>query len=112
MPDLQFPLTIYIAIAVAGLSFVLSLMAWNRRPTAGAVPLAVVLMGCTIWSLGYGIQQMLVDQTQKILVGNFIYIGIMLVPAGWFSFGMQYTERKSWFSTKKAAWLALFPVLT
>ncbi|MHB8193369.1 MAG: histidine kinase N-terminal 7TM domain-containing protein [Bellilinea sp.] len=112
MPDLQFPLTIYIAIAVAGLSFVLSLMAWNRRPTAGAVPLAVVLMGCTIWSLGYGIQQMLVDQTQKILVGNFIYIGIMLVPAGWFSFGMQYTGRGSWFSTKKAAWLALFPVLT
>ncbi|MHB8819340.1 MAG: histidine kinase N-terminal 7TM domain-containing protein, partial [Bellilinea sp.] len=112
MPDLQFPLTIYIAIAVAGLSFVLSLMAWNRRPTAGAVPLAVVLMGCTIWSLGYGIQQMLVDQTQKILVGNFIYIGIMLVPAGWFSFGMQYTGRGSWLSTKKAAWLALFPVLT
>lgn len=112
MPDLQFPLTIYIAIAVAGLSFVLTIMAWNRRLSVGALPLAVVMLGCTIWSLGYGIQQMLVDQSQKILVGNFIYVGILFVPAGWFSFGLQYTGRGSWLSTKKAAWLALFPVLT
>lgn len=112
MPDLQFPLTIYIAISVAGLSFILTLMAWSRRSSIGAVPLTVVLIGCTIWSLGFAAQQMLVELSHKMLVGNFIYIGILLVPAGWFSFGIQYTGKGAWLSTRKAAWLALFPALT
>lgn len=112
MPDLQFPVSSFIAFAVALISFALAVTAWNRRPTAGAVSLALVLLGASIWSLAYGVQQILVDFNLKLLAGDITYIGILTVPTAWFSFGLQYTGKGGWLSTRKVAWLAIMPALT
>ncbi len=112
MPDLQFPISSFIAISVSLLSSALAITAWNRRTTAGAVSLMFVLLGASIWSFAYSLQQILVDFNLKVLAGDITYIGILTVPTAWFAFGLQYTGKGDWLSTRKAAWLAIMPALT
>jgi len=112
LPELQYPVTSFIAIGIAILSFILGGIAWNRRPTLGAIPLAITLAGCGIWSLGFGVQQALVDLNPKLIAGWFIYIGILIVPATWFAFGVRFSGKGAWLQTWRAGILAVVPILT
>jgi len=111
MPHLQFPVTSYIVISVAALSFVLARMAWDRRTSPGAIYVMLVLIGCGIWSLFYGFEQILVDLNWKLAAGRFTYIGILLVPTSWFAFGVRYAGKGNWLNTKRAAWLLIMPLV-
>jgi diguanylate cyclase (GGDEF)-like protein/PAS domain S-box-containing protein len=112
LPELQFPAASYILIIASAFSFVLAHTAWEKRPASGAAELMVILLGCGIWSLTYGIEQMLVTLSGKTVATIFTYIGILILPAAWFAFGIRYAGKGAWLSTWKAAWLFIMPVLT
>jgi len=91
---------------------ILGWTAWNRRPASGAVPLTVTLFGAAIWSFAYGIQQVLVDLNPKLIAGWFVYIGILIVPAAWFTFCIQYSGKGAWLRKSRLRLLAVVPLLT
>lgn len=112
MPDFQFPVASFILIGVAALSLILGRTAWNRRPAPGAAPLTVTLYGAAIWSLAYGVQQVLVDLNSKLIAGWFVYIGILIVPAAWFTFSLQFSGKDGWLKKSRLWLLAVLPLLT
>lgn len=72
----------------------------------------MTLYGTSIWSLANGVQQILVELTPKLITGWLVYIGILIVPAAWFAFGIQFSGKGAWLHTWRAAILAVVPLLT
>ncbi len=74
--------------------------------------MTVTLFGCGIWSLAYSVQQILVDLNPKLIAGWFVYIGILIVPAAWFAFGIEYSGKGAWLRKGRPLILVLIPLLT
>jgi len=66
---------------------------------------------CTLWSLLYAVQMILVDQFWKQLIDNLTFLGILAVPAAWLAFSLRYTGRGQWLEKGRMWLLAIEPVL-
>jgi PAS domain S-box-containing protein len=106
--------TIYVIlmIATAVVSAVLALSAARRRPTPGATPLAVLMLGVAVWSLGYALQLTRTSLPANVFWGNVKYVGIVTIPAAWLCFALQYTGRGFCLTRRNLALLALHPATT
>jgi len=93
---LQFPPAFYVLLCAAALSAWLMLAASRRRHALGAAEIAALMGACTLWSLLYAVQMILVDQFWKQLIDNLTFLGILAVPAAWLAFSLRYTGRGQW----------------
>ena len=73
------------------ISAVVAVYAWHRRPAPGAVPLALLLVGASVWSLGYGIATGFSGLPQRIFWAKVQYLGIATVPLFMLILVLQFT---------------------
>jgi PAS domain S-box-containing protein len=99
------PLLVAAVICAALLPYV-----WLRRDRPGATPLTALLFAVGIWSLGNALEMVTVELDAKLLWVRTSYLGIVLVPATWLLFALQYSGAGDWL--QRRTWLlAIEPLL-
>ncbi len=82
---------------------------WRRRRASAGASLAVVLAAASWWGLAYAIELAATRLSTRLLWGDAKWLGICLLPPGWFAFIMQYTGRDRWVNRSTMAALAIPP---
>lgn len=101
------------ALLVAGfLSAALATFAWRNKRVHGARPLAVLLAGAAVWSLGYSLEIWAGPEAIKVFWAKFQYLGILCIPAAWLIFTLQFAGWRSQQSRKYMIWLLPIPAIT
>ena len=103
------PLILPLPIAGA-ISAALAILAWKRRNSPGAVPLVVLALAATVWTLGYAMELGSGAQATKILWAKFQYLGIVTAPTAWLAVTLQYTGRGNWLTSRGLILLAVVPL--
>lgn len=112
MQYLQFPPAFFILLTAGLLTGWLAWLVARRQFSAlGARPLFFVLLGCTYWSLMYAVQNMLTQSPWKEWVDIAINPGIVLVPAAWLVFSLEYSGRHRHINRNLIVLLAIEPLL-
>jgi PAS domain S-box-containing protein len=94
------------------LAAVLTLYSWRRRATPGALALSGLTLGTTLWLLGYTFELTGPDLENKLFWARFQYFGIVMVPAMWLVFALQFAKKGHWLTRPRAILLAVIPLLT
>jgi PAS domain S-box-containing protein len=87
------------------------IVAWRRRPTTGAAPLASLMAGVAIWCFASAFGLVRADLAGQLFWANASYLGVGLVPASWFLFALQYTDHPLGHSPRTLRLLAIEPLL-
>ena len=85
--------------------------AWRRRPAPGALPAALLLLAVAVWLVALGLEMSRTDRLAKIIFTYIEYIGIVVVPAFWTVFVLEYTGRQEWLARGRVALLAIEPAI-
>lgn len=107
--DATLTVAMLVTIAVSASAAVL---AWRERPKPGAVPLAVMLAGGCWWTAFLFFQLDATTLAAKRLWVNLSWIGVVVVPVGWFWFAMEYTGRDRYVARPYLVALFLVPAIT
>jgi PAS domain S-box-containing protein len=97
---------LFISALISG---IVAVYAWRRRPAPGATYLALLMLGATVWSLGYAVATGFGDLASRILWAKVQYPGIALVHIGLVLFVLEYTGRKRLLTRRNIVLLALVP---
>ncbi len=99
-------------ICAAAVSAALALIAWRRRSVPGALALMSLCLAIGVWSSAYALELGSPDVPTRVFWNKVQYLGIVVTPVAWLSFGLQYTGRHHWTRWRTMALLALIPLLT
>lgn len=77
----------------AVIALVTTAFMWNRRQAPGAASVAWLMIAAAIWSGGYGIEVLLDDIDDKLILVPIEYVGISTVPVFWFITAAHLTGR-------------------
>lgn len=107
-------LDITLLILSASLGFFLAIFIAKTRQAPGAKALSVLILGASLWSLGYGFEIMASSLTFKLFWERFEFFGIVTIPVAWFTFVIQYVGRPGWIQRILKHWivLAIIPMVT
>jgi diguanylate cyclase (GGDEF)-like protein len=108
-PDFYIPL-IYLLGAIP--YAVLGLYAWHRRPAVAVTPFAWAMLGCSIWSFGYGLEVFFPSLLMKLLAVNIEYIGIIIIPVFLLFFAVEFTGKSHLLSPRTRYVIWVIPVAT
>jgi signal transduction histidine kinase/CheY-like chemotaxis protein/PAS domain-containing protein len=96
----------------AVVALVMTAFMWNRRQAPGAAAVAWLMIAAAIWSGGYGIEVLLDDIDNKLLLVPLEYVGISTVPVFWFITAAHLTGRIRTVSPRLLLILLVVPALT
>jgi signal transduction histidine kinase len=96
----------------AALAINLAVFAWHRRSLGWTLPFALTTAALAEWSLFYALEIIWPQVETKVLWGKLEYIGITLIPVGWFTFAQAYSGREEWLSPRRFFPLLIIPVIT
>ncbi|MDW8327345.1 MAG: histidine kinase N-terminal 7TM domain-containing protein [Anaerolineales bacterium] len=106
----QFNPFLLIPILSTALNASLAWFGWRRRPAAGAGAFALVMLAVAIWSAGNALELGATDLPTKVFWMKLEFIGILLLPAAWLVFALQYTGHGKWLTRRAFLLLAVEPV--
>jgi signal transduction histidine kinase len=90
----------------------LAVFAWRRREFPGAGAFVLLTAALAEWSLTYALEISASGLADKILWAKFQYIGISLIPVGWFLFVQSFTGRDHWNRFPRVIVFLIVPVIT
>lgn len=93
-------------------SLALAVYAWRRRTIPGATAFSGLMLAVAVWSVGYVMEIISPNLSQKIFWAKLEYLGIVSVPLAWVAFALAYTSREHWLTRRNLALLALIPAIT
>ncbi len=107
----QFPFFL-IALGISiSLSLLLSLVAWQRRSTAGGRTLFALSIALTIWTITYLIELILPVMQAKILASKLGYFGIASTPVWFLTLTLQICQQERRLARSRwAVWI--IPAIT
>jgi len=105
---------ISLLVISASLGFFLAIFIFRKRRGPGSQALSVLILGASIWSLGYAFEIIAFSLTSKLFWEKFEFFGITLIPLAWFTFVAQYLGYPSWMKRilQHRVLLGIIPVLT
>ncbi len=106
----QFPPPIGLLIIGTTLTAVLAYLGWRRRPLPAALPFTILMLAITEWSAGYALQLASADMSSILFWARVQYLGIVIVPAAWLVFALQYSGLDRWLSPRNLLFLAIHPI--
>ncbi len=109
--NLQPTLYVLSLILAGGISAVLAVFAWRRRPAMGATPFAVLMLAVAEWALTYALELASSDLPGKVLWDRLEFVGIVAVPAAWLVLALQYGGRGRWLTPRRLALLGVEPLV-
>jgi signal transduction histidine kinase/PAS domain-containing protein/ActR/RegA family two-component response regulator len=96
----------------AVIALVMTAFMWNRRQAPGAAAVAWLMIAAAIWSGGYGIEVLLEDIEDKLLLVPLEYVGITTVPVFWFITAAHLTGRIRTVSARLLLMVLVIPFIT
>jgi diguanylate cyclase (GGDEF)-like protein len=100
---------ILIPSALAGiLGLTSAWLVWTRRNVRGALPLALLFIAVSTWSISYVIELMVAGYPASYLWLKIEYLGIVWVPVFWLLFCLRYSNIKK---PKDSTFLLLFSII-
>lgn len=110
---IQFPPAFFVLLTAGLLTgWLCWFVARNLSAALGARPLFLLLLGSTYWSLMYAAQNLLTISPWKEWVDVAVNPGIMLVPAAWLLFSLEYSGRGRRVTRRLITLLAVEPLIT
>jgi len=101
-----------ILIIAIGMALIVALVAWRRRATPGAIPLALTMLAAATWA-GLGVLEQGVDgYDYKLFFGELQYVGIASVPAFWLIFALSYCGYDRFLTRRNLILLWIIPLVT
>jgi PAS domain S-box-containing protein len=104
------PYAIPLALA-AGVSVLVAVYAWRRRPAAGAAPLALFMLAAAEWCLGYALELGSSELAAKVFWARAQYLGIVAVAGLMLIIVLQYTGYEKWLTRRNLVLLAIVPIV-
>lgn len=101
-----------VALISAGIALALGVLVWSRRPGRGIVPFTVLMLAVGFWSFSAGMDILSLESSFRIVFVSLTYAGIVLVPAAWLVFVLEYTGNDAWITRRNLRLLAIHPVVT
>ncbi len=108
----QYPPHLFPLVIAAVTSASLALLSWRRRAVPGAWAFLGLMGAVAGWSLGYALELASADEAAKLFWAKAQYLGIVLVPAAWLVFALQYTGRGRGVTRRFLALLSIEPLIT
>ncbi len=84
---------------------------WPRRHKPAARPLLLLVTGVAIWLFSNLVEARFLTEAPRLFWNNMQYLGIVMVPTGWFLFTVVYTDRTKWLNKRTASLLFIEPIL-
>ncbi|MFZ5881667.1 MAG: histidine kinase N-terminal 7TM domain-containing protein [Chloroflexota bacterium] len=100
-----------IPLSSAILAAFLCWFGWQRRSSPGAAAFSLAMLAVMVWSLGNALELGANNLALKVFWLQFEYIGILLLPAAWLVFALQFTGHGHWVSRRLLLLLAVEPIL-
>jgi len=99
-------------IACGCITAILAVTGWRNRSYVAAQPFALLMLAVTIWAFGTAIEVASADLSSQMLALAFGYFGIVIVPAAWLMFALEYTGRRHWLTSRTLVLLFFIPAVT
>jgi PAS domain S-box-containing protein len=99
-------------LLAAALSIGLAVFVAHRRRAPGSVPFIWLMVGVSVWSLGYAVELASTDLQVQLLCTRIQYLGIVSVPVTWFLFVQRYAGHDRWTRRPNVLLLFIVPALT
>lgn len=95
-----------------GLFLAIYIARYRRAP--GSQALSVLILGASLWSLGYAFEIIASTFTYKLFWEKFEFLGIVIIPLAWFTFVAQYLGYPGWMKRilQHRFLLGIIPVVT
>ncbi len=103
-----FILLLAISAAISG---GIGIYAFRRRDARGAKSVAVLMVAITWWSATYGAFAAAVGSFERLLLFKVMFLGVVLIPAAFLTFTLQFTGRERWIDGKLLSLLAIEPAI-
>jgi PAS domain S-box-containing protein len=96
------------------LGFFLAIYIARNRRAPGSQALSVLILGASLWSLGYAFELVTSSVTLKLFGERFEFFGIVIIPLAWFTFVAQYLGNPTWMKRilQQKLLLGIIPVIT
>jgi PAS domain S-box-containing protein len=96
------------------LGFFLAVFIARKRRGPGSQALSILILGASIWSLGYAFEIMASSIIYKLFWERLEFFGIVIIPLAWFTFVAQYLGYPGWMRNilKQKILLGIIPVVT
>jgi len=93
------------------LTAALGVSALRERSTPGALPFTVLTFGVTAWEFGYAFQLATSDVARSLLWVEVQWVAVVVIPAAWLVFALEYTGHDRWVTPGSVGVLALEPLV-
>lgn len=105
---------ILLLIISAGLGFFLAFFIFRYRKAPGSQALSILILGASIWSLGYAFELLAPSLNSKLFWEKTEFFGIVIIPLAWFTFVAQYLGYPRWMKRilDQKILLGIIPVVT
>ncbi|MGC9400434.1 MAG: histidine kinase N-terminal 7TM domain-containing protein [Anaerolineae bacterium] len=104
-------ITFLLGLAAVALGYVGGVV-WRRRQTTGARYLVWVMLGGIVWTLFYLLEIRSGSFPVKVFWAKAKYLGIVVIPVGWFLFIAEYLGMRDFMWPYSVKWLLVIPALT
>jgi signal transduction histidine kinase len=107
--------TIFVGLIYFLAAFVAIVLAYfvsRKHGIRGVTPFLVLTLALAEWSFTYGLEITSGSLSQKYTWAQLEYIGISLIPIGWFLFAQEYSGNENWSTQKRIFLLSIIPAFT
>ena len=101
----------WLILCTAVATSLMAVLAYRRSRVPGARSLIWLMVGVTVWAVGYTLELSMTDLHWQIFWAKAEYLGILSVPVLWFILTLQYTRRAELLTRRNLLFLAIEPVL-
>ena len=108
----EFQLYLFTLLVAVGLAVMVAMLAWQRRATPGAAPLALIMLAVAVWAGLTLLEHAVVGFQNKLFFGKLEYLGIASVPPLWLIFALSYCGLKRFLTRRNLILLWIIPVIT
>jgi len=101
-----------VLLFTAGISAMVSFMAWRRHTAPSGMSLTLLMLAVTEWALTGALEAAAVEQPVKIFWSKLLYLGVQSAPLLLLIFAAQYTHQDKWLTRRSMVLLWIMPILT
>lgn len=110
--DWRFTSNLLLLLVATALLTKLAYYAWRRRPATGSTLFTLLMLAMAQWALAYTLEITSTELATKLIWAKFQYLGIVILPAAWLIFVLEFTGNESWITRRNVFLLTLVPTST
>ncbi len=110
--DIQFSLIVIPSVLAGLLAILSSWLLWKRRSAEGSIPLSLLLVSISIWSICYVFEVIFTGYPAKVFWAKMEYLGIVSLPVFWLLFCLRFANIRKPSNTKYFLLFSGIPLIT